>query len=58
MVRVLWMSAANRITRENRPSSVRVALLAIVGASHRGYDEAYLDPKHDVRLVDAAGALR
>ena len=52
------MSAANRITRENRPSSVRVALLAIVGASHRGYDEAYLDPKHDVRLVDAAGALR
>jgi hypothetical protein len=33
-------------------------LLAIVGASHKGYYEAYLDQMHDVRLVDANIVLR
>lgn len=33
-------------------------LLAIVGASHKGYYEAYLDQMHDVRLVDAEAVLR
>lgn len=33
-------------------------LLAIVGASHRGYYEAYLNQMHDVRLVDANVLLR
>lgn len=33
-------------------------LLAIVGASHKGYYEAYLDQMHDVRLVDPATLLR
>lgn len=33
-------------------------LLAIVGASHKGYYEAYLDMMHDVTLVDAEAVLR
>ena len=33
-------------------------LLAIVGASHKGYYEAYLNQMHDVRLVDANVVLR
>ena len=33
-------------------------MLAIVGASHKGYYEAYLSQMHDVRLVDAAAILR
>lgn len=33
-------------------------MLAIVGASHKGYYEAYLDQMHDVRLVDAAVVLK
>ena len=33
-------------------------LLAIVGASHKGYYEAYLNQMHDVRLVDVQTALR
>lgn len=33
-------------------------LLAIVGASHKGYFEAYLYEMHDVRLVDAIPLLR
>ena len=33
-------------------------LLAIVGASHKGYYEAYLDQMHDVRLVDPEPVLR
>jgi Family of unknown function (DUF5694) len=33
-------------------------LLAIVGASHKGYYEAYLNQMHDVLLVDAAIVLR
>ncbi|GGB38263.1 hypothetical protein GCM10011380_29580 [Sphingomonas metalli] len=33
-------------------------LLAIVGASHKGYYEAYLNQMHDVRLTDTAAFLR
>ncbi|AWH53798.1 hypothetical protein C1924_11750 [Stenotrophomonas sp. ESTM1D_MKCIP4_1] len=33
-------------------------MLAIVGASHKGYYEAYLDQMHDVQLVDAEPVLR
>jgi hypothetical protein len=33
-------------------------MLAIVGASHKGYYEAYLDQMHDIRLVDAAAILK
>lgn len=32
--------------------------LSIVGASHKGYFEAYLDMMHDVRLVDAEAILK
>lgn len=32
--------------------------LMIVGASHKGYLEAYLDQMHDVQLVDAARVLK
>ena len=33
-------------------------LLTIVGASHKGYYEAYLNQMHDVKLVDARVVLR
>ncbi len=33
-------------------------MLAIVGLSHRGYYEAYLNQMHDVRLADPAKVLR
>lgn len=33
-------------------------LLAIVGASHKGYYEAYLNQMHDVELADASAVLR
>jgi len=33
-------------------------MLAIVGASHKWYHEAYLDQMHDVQLVDAEPILR
>ncbi|MFC0253419.1 DUF5694 domain-containing protein [Massilia consociata] len=33
-------------------------MLVIVGASHKGYLEAYLHQMHDVRVVDAAPLLR
>ena len=32
--------------------------LAIVGASHKGYFESYLNKMHDVRLVDAETILK
>jgi hypothetical protein len=35
-----------------------VRLLVVVGASHKGYLEAYLHQMHDVRVVDAAPLLR
>ena len=33
-------------------------LLVIVGASHKGYLDAYLDEMHDVRIVDPEVVLR
>ena len=33
-------------------------LLAIVGASHKGYYEAYLNQMHDVQLADTSAVLR
>lgn len=33
-------------------------MLTIVGASHKGYYEAYLDQMHDVRLVDSDAVLK
>ena len=33
-------------------------MLTIVGASHKGYYEAYLDMMHDVRLIDPEPVLR
>ncbi|ADG09264.1 hypothetical protein B7G68_03875 [Caulobacter segnis] len=33
-------------------------MLAIVGASHKGYYEAYLNQMHDVRLISADAVLR
>lgn len=35
-----------------------IRLLVVVGASHKGYLEAYLQQMHDVRIVDAAAVLR
>lgn len=35
-----------------------IRMLVIVGASHKGYLEAYLHQMHDVRLVDTAPLLR
>jgi len=35
-----------------------VRMLAIVGASHKGYYEAYLNQMHDVQLVDSAVVLQ
>lgn len=33
-------------------------MLTIVGASHKGYYEAYLHMMHDVQVVDTASILR
>jgi hypothetical protein len=33
-------------------------MLALVGASHKGYHEAYLDQMHDLRLVSSDEVLR
>ena len=33
-------------------------MLAIVGASHKGYYEAYLNQMHDVQLVSTDAVLR
>jgi hypothetical protein len=33
-------------------------MLTLVGASHKGCYEAYLDQMHDVRLVDPEAVLR
>ena len=33
-------------------------MLTVVGLSHKGYYEAYLDQMHDVRLVDPLSVLR
>lgn len=53
--RNLRMVANIRDVLGQRPGS---RLLAIVGASHRGYYEAYLNQMHDVLLTDADTLLR
>lgn len=53
--RNLRMVANIRAAMAVRPGA---RTLAIVGASHKGYFEAYLNPMHDVRLVDAATILK
>lgn len=53
--RNLRMVANIRDVLGRRPGT---RLLAIVGASHKGYYEAYLDQMHDVRLTDAIAVLR
>lgn len=53
--RNLRMVANIRDVLGRRPGT---RLLAIVGASHKGYYEAYLNQMHDVRLVDANTVLR
>ncbi|PAX07279.1 DUF5694 domain-containing protein [Sphingomonas lenta] len=54
-VRNLRMAANVREAAATRPGG---RVLAIVGASHRGYFEAYLSMMHDMRLVPAATLLR
>ena len=53
--RNLRMAANVREMLAERPGT---RALVIVGASHKGYVEAYLAPMHDVRLVDAQAVLR
>lgn len=53
--RNLRMAANIRDVLSRRPG---MRLLAIVGASHKGYYEAYLNQMHDVMLVDADVVLR
>lgn len=40
------------------PARIGSTALAIVGASHKGYYEAYLNQMHDVRLADTAAILK
>ncbi|WP_411340949.1 DUF5694 domain-containing protein [Sphingopyxis sp. J-6] len=54
-VRNLRMVANVRAAMAERPGT---RTLAIVGASHKGYFEAYLAMMHDVRLVDAETILK
>lgn len=53
--RNLRMVANIRAAMAVRPGA---RTLAIVGASHKGYFEAYLNMMHDVRLVDAETVLK
>lgn len=53
--RNLRMVANIRAAMTARPG---LRTLAIVGASHKGYFEAYLGMMHDVRLVDAEAILK
>ena len=53
--RNLRMVANIRDVLSRRPGN---RLLAIVGASHKGYYEAYLNQMHDVRLADTAAILK
>jgi hypothetical protein len=53
--RNLRMVANIRAAMAVRPGA---RTLAIVGASHKGYFEAYLNMMHDIRLVDAATILK
>ncbi len=53
--RNLRMVANIRAVLSRRPG---MRLLAIVGASHKAYYEAYLAPMHDVRIADVRPYLR
>lgn len=53
--RNLRMVANIRAVLQKRPGA---RLLTIVGASHKGYFEAYLGMMHDVRLADTEAVLR
>jgi hypothetical protein len=53
--RNLRMAANIREALEMRPG---IRMLVIVGASHKGYLESYLNQMHDVRIVDAGAVLR
>ncbi|WP_229440535.1 DUF5694 domain-containing protein [Massilia sp. BSC265] len=53
--RNLRMAGNIRDVLAERPG---MRMLVIVGASHKGYLEAYLHQMHDVRIVDAAPLLR
>lgn len=54
-VRNLRMVANIRAVLQKRPGA---RLLAIVGASHKAYFEAYLAMMHDVRIADTEAVLR
>lgn len=54
-VRNLRMVANIRAIAVPRPG---MRVLAVVGASHRGYFEAYLRQMHDVRVADIGAVLR
>jgi hypothetical protein len=54
-VRNLRMVANIRAVSAGQPG---VRVLSVVGASHKGYFEAYLAMMHEVRLVDAAAILK
>jgi hypothetical protein len=53
--RNLRMASNIREVMEEWPG---VRVLVVVGASHKGYLEVYLNQMHDVRVVDAAPLLR
>lgn len=53
--RNLRMVANIRAAAATRPGS---RVLSIVGASHKGYFEAYLNMMHDMRIADAQAILR
>ena len=53
--RILRMVANIRDVLGRTPGT---RLLAIVGASHKAYYEAYLDQLHDIHLTDTAAVLR
>jgi hypothetical protein len=44
--------------REMLMAKPGIRALVIVGASHKGYLDSYLDQMHDVRIVDTATVLR
>lgn len=52
--RNLRMASNIRAVMEERPG---IRMLVVVGASHKGYLEAYLHQMHDVRVVDALKVL-
>lgn len=53
--RNLRMVAHIRVASTTRPGE---RVLSIVGASHKGYFEAYLSMMHDIRVIDAQAVLR